>query len=174
MQKKIWLTAIALFMSFAAAAESYQQQHKLGPGDVVSISVYGEPELSKEATIDKIGVIDFPFIGEVLALGATTEQLQQKVDRGLRGDYLVDPEVTVAMVRYRPYYVNGEVRKPSAYPYTPGTTVIKAITLAGGYTQRAAKDKVLIQREGQDNVYRARPDTAVRPGDVLTIKESLF
>lgn len=169
------MTAIAMCVTGIALAETnYQRQHTLGPGDAVSISVYDEPELTKDVTIDKIGVIDFPFIGEIRALGSTTEELQRKIDRGLRGGYLVDPEVTVSMLRYRPYYVNGEVRKPSAYPYTPGTTVIKAITKAGGYTQRAAKDKVLIQREGQDKVYRAKPDTVVRPGDILTIKESLF
>jgi polysaccharide export outer membrane protein len=174
MLRKICVAAVLVLSSLAVNSEPYQQQHRLGPGDQVAISVYGEPELSKEITIDKTGAIDFPFIGEVLALGATTEELRKEIDSGLRGDYLVAPEVTVSITHYRPYYVNGEVRKPSAYPYVPGTTIIKAITNAGGYTPRAAKDRIIIQREGKEEVYRARPDTVVRPGDIITVKESLF
>lgn len=156
------------------ASDDYQHKHRLGPGDLISISVYDEPDLSFQVVVDKTGSIDFPFVGPIETVGKTTETLQAAIDQGLRDGYLVAPEVTVTIVRYRPYFINGEVRKPSAYPYTPGITVIKAITLAGGYTQRAAKDKLLIQREGEQNVYRARPDTLVRPGDILTIKESLF
>lgn len=156
------------------ASSDYQQKHRFGPGDSIAVSVYGEPGLSFQVVIDKTGTFDFPFIGTIETVGKTTESLRRVIDNGLRGDYLVDPEVTVTIVRYRPYFINGEVRKPGSYPYTPGMSVIRAVVQAGGFTNRAAKDKIIIQREDSKEQYRVHSDAPVRPGDIVTIKESIF
>lgn len=158
----------------SAAPVQYEKEHRLGPGDAVSISVYGEPDLTIKVTVDKTGTVDYPFLGQVIVGGRTTEELKSSIDRGLRGDYLINPEVTVTILEYRKFFISGEVRKPGSYPYTPGMSVIKAVVQAGGFTNRAAKDKIIIQREGSSEEHRVHHDAQVRPGDILTIKESIF
>lgn len=170
---KIWGVLI-LFSSFLGFGFAGASAYKLDTGDSIKIQVFGEPDLSFEIVLDETGTFDFPFVGSVYAVGRTVDQLEQLLDKGLRGDYLVDPEVNVSVNRYRNFFIKGEVRRPGGYPYQPGLTVIQAVTLAGGYTERASKDKLLVQRKGQTNIYRVRANAAIGPGDILTVQQSLF
>jgi len=79
-------------------------------------------------------------------------------------------------VEYRQFYINGEVAGAGGFPYQPGLTVRKAISLAGGLKERASKDKIFIVHDdsGTSEAIKATLDTEVRPGDTITIEQSFF
>jgi polysaccharide export outer membrane protein len=148
----------------------------LGPGDLIEISVYGESELTIKFRLEENGILSYPFLGDIRVAGVTVQKLESLVYTGLERDYLVDPDVRVSVVEYRPVYVNGQVKKPGGYPYIPGLTVQKAVTLAGGFTQLASKRNMFLVPEGSDNKKRLSVglDSKVAPGDTLIIEEGLF
>lgn len=115
------------------AHANIDELYKLAAGDVISIKVYGEENLTiAEQKIDNREVIDYPYLGVIKLGGKTLRQVQNEISMGLKGDYLVNPKVNVAIVQYRNVYINGLVNKPGGYEYEPGLTVQKAISLAGG------------------------------------------
>ncbi|MEM9531221.1 MAG: polysaccharide biosynthesis/export family protein [Pseudomonadota bacterium] len=152
------------------------QDYRLGPGDQVKIAVFGEADLSPEVRVDEAGRIAYPFLGTLRAAGLTTEQLRQRIFDGLKGDYLIDPKVSVSMAGYRPFYVNGAVRAPGDFAFEPGMTVRKALSLAGGTTDRASLKKIFLVQEGstEANELRVELDQPIGPGDILTVKEAFF
>lgn len=169
------LAALVLFLhSSFLSAEVVDQAYLLGPGDTIKIVVFGEPDLSMEVIVDETGSFEYPFIGAVQVRNRTLTSIERTIDGGLRDGYLVDPNVSVSMLRYRPFYINGEVKKPGGYAYQPGLTVIQAISVAGGYTERASKDRLLIQRDGKSETYRTRHNSLVGPGDIITVEQGLF
>ena len=150
--------------------------YRLGAGDVINISVYGEEDLSRQKyRLPDSGVITFPF-GEVGALGLTLVELEGKIADGLRGGYLINPRVSVSMDEYRPFFISGQVANPGAYPYQPGMSVRKAVSLAGGFKERASESKIFVGRE-TDTLHAQSKiglDGAVFPGDTVTVEESFF
>ena len=95
---------------------------------------------------------------------------------GLLGDYLVNPSVHVSIKEYRPFFIDGEVRKPGGYPYQPGLTVGKAIALAQGLTQRASTNKIFLisAEDPKQRSVKVDVNTPINPGDILTIRQSFF
>ena len=77
---------------------------------------------------------------------------------------------------YRPFFVNGQVEKSGAYPFQPGLTIRKAISLAGGFKERASKEKIFVIREDDKTQTPVKVDqsTIVSPGDIITVEESFF
>ena len=126
--------------------------------------------------LNDTGTLNYPFLGELSVGGLAVVELERLIADGLRGPYLVDPDVTVSIIEYRPFYVHGEVTNPGAYPYQPGLTVQRAIALGGGFTERAARSKVEII--GATDLTRAarrvRLTDPVQPGDVITVPQSFF
>lgn len=150
--------------------------YRLGAGDVINISVYGEEDLSRQKyRLPDSGVITFPF-GEVGALGLTLVELEGKIADGLRGGYLINPRVSVSMDEYRPFFISGQVDKPGAYPYKPGLTVRMAVSIAGGFKERASMSKIFVVREADTLHAQSKIglDGAVFPGDTVTVEESFF
>ncbi|WP_163133405.1 polysaccharide biosynthesis/export family protein [Agarivorans sp. Alg241-V36] len=170
-----WLYMLASVLCFSVAADE-NEGYRLAAGDSFRVSVYGEPELNMETRLANDGFIRYPFLGEIEVRGLTLTELQLQIQNGLKGDYLVDPMVQVTMVEYRPFFINGEVARPGAYPYQPGLTVNRAITLAGGFTERAGKSKITVQAEGAtpDQRERVSLEDPVSAGDVLNIPQSFF
>lgn len=165
--------------SLIAPTSLYAQdltQYVLGADDVISITVFNEPDLSlKEARVSSSGTIAMPLIGQVAVTGLTITQVEQEIHKMYLGDYLKKPDISVSIVEYRQFYVNGEVDKPGGFSYRKGMTVERAITLAGGFTGRASKDKISIVRENTDGKpIAANLTTLIRPGDVITVQESFF
>lgn len=159
-----------------AQSSSLDASYRLGAGDRISIKVFGEDDLSMEVLISDSGVINYPFLGELSVKDITIAQLESRIDRGLRGDYLVNPNVNVAITDYRPFFIQGEVEKPGAYPFQPGLTISKAVTIASGFTERAARSKLYIVRadDPKQNERVVAPNDQVRPGDLIVIRESFF
>ncbi|MCV6587967.1 MAG: polysaccharide export protein [Marinobacterium sp.] len=168
-----FLLCLVLFPGSMLQAES---QYRLGSGDVITISVYGEPELSiPTVLIPSHGYITYPFLGRVPVSGQTVSEVSDYIYQGLKGDYLIDPKVTVSLTVYRDFFLNGEVESPGRYPYQPGLTVRKAISIGGGFTDRAAMDDITLIREGNnDKGQRVDLNNRVLPGDILTVGESFF
>lgn len=171
------ITWASVFQVHAETADiTSLKNYVLGVGDKIRIQVYDEPDLYLETRLDDSGVISYPFLGKLSVLNKTPGQLEEQITDGLKGDYLVNPKVTVDIIEYRHFYVNGEVNSPGGYPFQPGITVRKAISIAGGFTKVAAKDKVFIIHEDKPD---AKPqkislDDTLSPGDIITVEESFF
>ncbi|WP_374256847.1 polysaccharide biosynthesis/export family protein [Aquabacterium sp.] len=159
------------------ATVEFVNNYKLGPGDIISIRVLGEQELSIEkARISDVGTIPMPAIGEVNALGRTIGEVERMVVEKLRGRILLNPQVSVLIEEYRPFFINGMVQKPGGYPFLPGLTVRKAAALAGGFRERASLKKIYLIRESDKTQTPVNVDlnAAVLPGDIVTVEESFF
>jgi len=151
--------------------------YRLGSGDLISIRVLGEDDLKRERVrLSDAGTMSFPILGEIRVKGMTVGALEDYITRGLRGRYLLDPKVTVSIDEYRSFFVNGMVERPGSYPFSPGLTVRKAVSIAGGFKERASRDKINIIRDDDPSQTPRRVDlnTAVMPGDILTVEESFF
>jgi polysaccharide biosynthesis/export protein VpsN len=163
---------IALLVSFQAPADT--NDYQLGAGDEIRIQVYQEDDLSMELRLDETGTFDYPYLGTITAKKRSLDQLKQTLTEGLLQDVLVNPNVSVSIVKYRDFYIGGEVKNSGSYPYQPGLTIKQAVNLAGGVTEWASSSKYEILREGSNLVESAGKNTAVRPGDTVTILEGLF
>ncbi|MBU3023744.1 polysaccharide biosynthesis/export family protein [Aestuariibacter sp. A3R04] len=179
--KQLWFLiafTTLFFTVFSASTVSAQDltQYRLSADDVISVTVFNEPDLSlKEARVSSSGTIAMPLIGQVAVRGLTLTDVEQEIHRMYLGDYLKKPDISVSIVEYRQFYVNGEVDKPGGFSYREGMTVERAITLAGGFTGRAAKNKIFIVREDAEGApISAKLTTLIRPGDVITVEESFF
>lgn len=152
-------------------------EYELSSGDVISITVFGEPDLSiEEIKLNETGSFSYPFIGEITAQGITAQALQKKITDTLSGDYLVNPKVTVSILTYRQFYISGEVKNPDGYPFQPGLTVRRAIALAGGLTERASERRMTIIREidPQKTPRSVNMEDLIMPGDTVTIDQGFF
>lgn len=173
---------LSVFSGYALSDTDY----RLGPGDLVDILVYEEPGLSLEVRIDSTGTISYPFLGQIKVSGKTPGELEGLIKTRLQNGFIVSPNVTVRILEYRPYFVIGEVKNPGLYEFQPGLTVNKAISIAGGFTERASKSAIYIQSgsigsvENEsddskgDSQARARLSTTIQPGDLITIEQSFF
>ncbi len=160
----------------ATPAAAGMNSYRLGSGDEIKVTVYGEPDLSGPFTVDGEGQITMSLIGQVevgkMTLGEASNALQTKLKDG----YLKDPKVAIELVKGRPYYILGEVNKPGEYPFSSGLTVMNAIASAGDFTYRADKGRILIKSVDSPNEREVEltPSTQVRPGDTIRIRERLF
>ena len=149
----------------------------LGPGDVLSIRIYDQSQMSGTYHVDDSGFIDLPLLGLIKAGGSSADALSTRIAQGLQaGQLILHPSVAVEVSTYRPFYILGEVTTPGQYPYRPGMTVLTGISIAGGFTYRAETNYVGVTRNigsiaGQ---YRAPTSAMVQPGDVITVFERRF
>ena len=134
------LLCIAVAPAMAGEADS-ASSYTLNTGDHVRVTVFEEPDLSISAVLDDTGAISYPLLGELQVRGLTVRQLESKITEGLRGRFLINPRVNVAIDEYRPFFVRGEVNSPGGFPFKPGLTVEKAVSMAGGFTTRASRSK---------------------------------
>jgi len=158
----------------------------LGPGDLVDVRVYQEPDHSGVWAVSPEGTIDYPLCGKIhlagLTSGTAADALRECLTR-----YLRHPDVSVAIREYnsKKVFVFGEVQKPGTFTYVEGMTVIEAITLAGGLTKLASPNgtHVARQQEGQQQKIRVpvkdirdgkEKNFSLQPGDIVFVPESFF
>jgi polysaccharide export outer membrane protein len=158
----------------AAPGDDLSTSYRLGTGDEISVAVFNEPDLKVSQKIGAEGEISMPLLGDVRAAGLTPAQLASQLEDKFRGGYLLDPNVTVTVLTYRPFYVVGEVARPGAYPYAPDLTIAGAIATAGGFSKDAARGDVYLRRMGETDETKVKSAEAVslRPGDTLRIGRS--
>jgi protein involved in polysaccharide export with SLBB domain len=150
--------------------------YRLGAGDKMKITVYGEQDLSGEFLVSANGQVQFPLIGEVKAADLTAQEFAKALTAELGAKYLRDPKVSIEIENYRPFYIIGEVNKPGEYPYESGLSLHGAVALAGGFTYRANDSNVYIRRVGSDaeTSMRVTGQIKIYPGDVVRIPERFF
>lgn len=168
----LWLLA----GSSLAQAQPEDATYKLGAGDHINIQVFGEADLSMSFALNDSGNLNYPFLGELKVAGLSVLELEQLITSGLRGDYLINPDVTVSIEEYRSIFINGEVRRPGGFPYQPSLTIQKAIALAGGFTERAARSRFTLVRASDptQTLRDIRGNERVLPGDIITVERSFF
>ena len=161
--------------SSADPASSGPTEYRLGRGDRVRVTVFGHEDLSGEFDVGAAGSVSLPLVGDVPAQDRTAGQLEDAIRQKLQPDYLTNPRVSVQVLKYRPFYILGEVKNPGSYPYSSGMTVINAVALAGGYTYRARQSKIFIIRENAPGKKeRVDQNTMVLPGDTIEVSERFF
>jgi polysaccharide export outer membrane protein len=160
-------------MSSGPQDESY----RLGSGDKVKLTVYGENDLGGEYLVDGSGQVQLPLLGQVPAMGMTVHDFEASVgSKFVSEGYLKDPRVSVEVLNYRPFYIIGEVKNPGQYPYVNGMNALNAVALAGGYTYRADEKDVYIRKNGSSKEEEVPADqsTRVNPGDIIRVDERIF
>ncbi len=150
--------------------------YRLGVADKVRVIVFDEPSLSGEFLVNANGSLSLPLIGDIPAVGSTASVITGAIKKRLSDGFLRDPQVSIDVLTYRPYYILGEVNKPGEYPYSSGLTVLNAVATAEGFTYRANKKKVNVKHAGEaeESKQKLTPDLQVRPGDTIRIQERLF
>ena len=158
------------------AAAYYERPYALGGGDTVRVTVYGEAELTQTYRISQSGHISMPLIGDVEAAGRTAKEVRQDIASRLANGYLRDPSVTVEVADPRPVFILGEVGAAGQYPYAEGLNGMKVVALAGGYSPRAKRDRLVITRvyKGEAVTFAASPYDPIHPGDAIRVPERLF
>lgn len=160
----------------------------LGPGDVLTVSVYGEEALSGDHRVAQDGTISFPLIGRVEVTGLEPTEIADRIQRELRErQYLKDPNVSIYVIEYSSKRISvvGAVTNPGTFPLQPGMTVVQAISKAGGFTALADRNGTAVTRKanGQSVRYRVpvdrvangqAEDIEVAAGDIIYVPERIF
>ena len=132
-----------------ARAADVATGYRLGAQDRVQLTVFRQAELSGEFALDGEGFLACRWSARSTPAASPRGALEDQIEVRLKdGGYLVNPQVGVQLLTYRPFYVLGEVNNPGSYEYRDGMTVTNAIALAGGYSYRADQDGVTIERGG--------------------------
>ena len=123
----------------------------IGNDDLLAVSVWKEPELSKSIPVRSDGKISLPLMGEVQAAGRTPLQLEVEISNKLK-NYITAPEVTVIVeqINSKKFNIMGQISKPGSYPLGLPLTVMDAIALAGGFRDFAKTKDVYILRQRAD------------------------
>ncbi len=156
--------------------EAPQEVYRLDAGDRLRITVFEQTDLTNTYSVDKAGYIAFPLVGSVAARGRTIKEIESGIAHKLAQGYIRNPDVSVEVDRYRPFFIMGEVGSPGQYTYVPGMTVQNAIAIAGGYTPRAQQQSADVTRQINGEVMTGRvPITdPILPGDTIYLLERLF
>lgn len=149
--------------------------YRVGSGDRIRVVVFRHEDLSGEFALDGSGSFAMPLVGEIQAGGLTTRELELAVGKKLQDGYLVDPQVSVEVLNYRPFYILGEVNTPGSYPFVNGMSVLNAVALAGGFSYRAKQNGIVVRRGGSNAPgVVVTGDTSILPGDVIEVPERFF
>jgi len=173
LKKLAFLLSIVLLYGGLQAVEPY----KIAPADVIDITVWGEPDLSKQVVVPPDGVITYPLIGEINVIGLTTQELTSKLTERLK-EFIKEPNVAVSIVKFsfNKFYILGEVTKPGEYDLVPGLGLREALALSGDVTPQADITSILlINKEGKkeqidlQQILRGGEDVKLNPGDTIII-----
>jgi len=164
-----------------------ENEYRVSSGDSLEISIYGEPDMKQVTRVSEEGVITYPFLGEIVVGGLTSQEAERKIADLLAEDYFVDPQVSITIKVYAKFNILGEVKRPGSYELSGPTTVIDAISMAGGFTDIANQNKVKVVRKGGDktNVIKvpvrsilksgdSSKNLYLKKGDTIVVPESFF
>lgn len=145
--KTLLISLTLLYSAVLPRALFAQTDYLVGAQDVLTITVFGEPELSGKYTVEQDGTFTFPQIGRVKGGGVTLRGLEQELKRQLADGYLKNPQVAVTIETYRSQriIVMGEVRSPGEYQLAGETTLLAALARAGSTTPAAGRQILLVR-----------------------------
>jgi len=160
-----------------------EKEYIIGQEDLLDIVVWGNEDLSTRVSVRPDGMISLPLLNDIQAAGLTVKQLQQSLARKLK-PFMDAPDVAVMVieVKSRKFFIQGEVQEPGAYPLNTDTTVVQAVSVAGGFTEFAKKNKFFIIRREKGKERRIEinykaivtgkdpgQNIYLRPGDTLIV-----
>jgi polysaccharide export outer membrane protein len=151
--------------------EDVPSAYMIGPEDILEIVVWKNQTLSKVVTVLPDGKISLPLVGDIQAAGATAIQLKEEITERLKPYYREFPEVSVIVQQVNSHiYIIGEVPRPGRYVVKSGTTVLQAIALAGGLTQFASPNKIMLLRteNGVNNGRNRESIWQIRYRDIIS------
>ena len=156
-QMAMVVSLFCAMVSFAVAAEAPKPavpDYQIGPGDVVEISVWKNPDLTRTVAVLPDGKISFPLLGPIPAAGKTVSQLSADLRKQLsRYAPDVDLSVIVVQVNSMLIYVVGKVQKPGRFELNANVTVMQALAIAGGLNPFAKTGDIKIFREGHSDKF---------------------
>lgn len=185
---------IAVAVCFLANVSSLQADtgkkfgsgFRLQPGDRIDIQVFREDDMSGTYDIDPSGNLMFPLLGKFQAAGMEMDELAEYLTRMLK-KFLVDPQVSVsrAEASIKSISVLGNVSNPGTFDFSPGATLMRLVSEAGGFAKSANKRKVRIVRlendekisitvNASDIINGKEEDVMLQPGDMIFVPESIF
>jgi polysaccharide export outer membrane protein len=143
----------ALPVASGTASKAHDSTFVIGADDVLAISVWKEPDVSRSIVVRSDGKISLPLAGEIVAAGQTPLQLEQEITTRLK-NYITDPQVTVIVqqINSQKFNILGQVTKPGAYPLSAAATIVDAIAAAGGFRDFAKKKGIYILRKNTSGV----------------------
>lgn len=166
-----------------AKMENVDPPYRIGREDVLEVAVWRDPDLTRTLPVRPDGFISMPMVGEVKAEGMTPTELQSSLQQSLKA-YVQEPKVTVLVreVNSSRVFVTGEVARPGAFPLRGRVSLVQAIALAGGFTDFANEDGIIVLRadsKGQKIPVRYsdlvdaddsdRRELFLRPGDTIVV-----
>lgn len=178
--------------SLSSVAISAPTGYVLQANDQVAVEVFGEDDLRTNGRLNSEGNLSLPLLGSVRLSGLTLSQATSRVTELYGRDYLVNPKVNVMLVGYakRRFTVLGQVNRPGSYEMPEGSPggvdLLEAVAMAGGYTRIAAPERISVRRQnasGEDQIIKVDAKRltrkgggafVVRPGDTVTVAESIF
>ena len=145
------LLILALFLGFG----TYANAQALQAGDTIAIQVFQDSKLDRQMVIGPTGMISFPLVGQLKAAGLTVPALEAALKQRLRDKYTSDLDITVSLVSasllsedLKPrFFITGEIKAPGSYPIRTKTSLMQAISLAGGFSVFAAKQRIQVRRK---------------------------
>ncbi len=170
---------------------------EIEPEDVLEITVYAHDDLSITTRVSADSEISFPLLGTISVIGKTVRELENEIEVLLDKDYIVNPHVVILTKEYHPnkVYVMGEVKEPQAIDLTKNKayTILEVISMAGGFTDKANKNKIQIVRTSADGTKKniivkltniikgtkmgrvnGASKTSIKSGDVIIVSERRF
>jgi protein involved in polysaccharide export with SLBB domain len=190
-----WLMVTVIFLGCLCPVEKLIAQgatnYRLAANDLLDIRVYDEPDLTVEVRLAADGTAIFPLIGSVSLQGKTLPQATALIRERYMAGYLVNPQVSLIIRTYakRSFTVLGQVQKPGSYEIVGDESIslLQAVGMAGGYTRIANPGNITVRRtdgsqaqqvmrfDGRRMAKGISPaDCVVKPGDVITVGESIF
>lgn len=179
-----WLVLMFVVPGFGWADEPGQtgEEYLIGKGDVLEINVWKEEELTRTLKVRVDGRISLPLLEDIQAAGRTPMDLKKTIEERL-SEFIEGPEVTVIVQNQgAQFYMIGEIGGTGAYPLDKDLTVVQALALAGGFTEWADKDKILLLRRSSGQTERIRVNydgivsgkseggnVLIQPGDTIIV-----
>ena len=173
------LAALILPLSIHEHAIAQSTGYRIGPGDVLSLKIFagGDEQHDAQLTVSSQGTINVPFIGPVKAQGLTVSQLEKSITAPLAADYLVDPEVTIAVNEYHSlqYYISGAVGAPGLYEMKAQPTLMELIAKAGGLTANRGNVAYILRPSDRPGAAGAKStgSAAAKPHQKIDLKKLL-
>ena len=171
-------------LSLASVSDPESKTYKIGPRDVLEVTVFKAPELSKTVQVSEAGTINFPLIGELNVSGKSAREIEQEMTKRLGSKYLQNPQLSVFVKDYfsQRITIEGAIKKPGVYPIAGGLTLLQATAEAGGFDDSASFTVVLFRQvdgkrlAGRYDVSSIRDgtqgDVQLEAGDVIIVPTS--
>jgi polysaccharide export outer membrane protein len=188
--RRVLLAALFCAASLTGLHAQTASNYRISPNDLLKFRVFEQSDLDAEIRVSGDGSAIFPLIGSLNVGGKTIAEATQIVTERLKDGYFVNPQVSITVGTYakKLFTVLGQVQKPGAYDMLglDEITLLQAIGMAGGYTKTADPSSVTLKRvdSGKEKVMRynakkmahdsSSSSVMIRPGDVITVAESLF